>query len=209
MTDAEALATFETLIQTQKPASEPWQPVTDYSFEARKAIEGPHAELIKSTFKPQYVVNAGCGHGYLDGLLRDGTIHVEGFDLHPPDGPYFWRQDLCDDNPVYEWNLLRLDYDLVICREILEHLTILQIRQAVRNLCALSSRYVYVTTRFNPDPQHLLDVATSDDLDPTHITMLNQDFLRTLCVLEGFKRRKDLETKMDWRNLGRVLVYER
>jgi hypothetical protein len=39
--------------------------------------------------------------------------------------------------------------------------------------------------------------------------MLNQDFLRTLFVLEGFKRRKDLEVRMDWKGLGRVLVYER
>jgi hypothetical protein len=40
-----------------------------------------------------------------------------------------------------------------------------------------------------------LDVATSDDLDPTHISMLNQDFLRVLFVLEGFKRRADLEER--------------
>jgi hypothetical protein len=55
----------------------------------------------------------------------------------------------------------------------------------------------------------LLDVATSDDLDPTHISMTNQDFLRMLFVLEGFKRRADLETRMDWKKLGRCLVYER
>jgi hypothetical protein len=100
-------------------------------------------------------------------------------------------------------------YDLVICREVLEHLTIRQIRRAVTNLCALSSKFVYVTTRFAKDPDHLLDVDTSDDLDPTHITMLNQDFLRVLFVLEGFKRRPDLEARMDWQGKGRVLVYER
>ncbi len=52
-------------------------------------------------------------------------------------------------------------------------------------------------------------MATSDDLDPTHITMLNQDLLRLLFILEGFKRRADLETAMDWQHKGRVLVYVR
>ena len=211
MTDAEALAAFETLVLTQQPALTPWQPVTDYSFEARKEIEGRHPELIKEVFRPRSVVIAGCGTGFLDGQLRDGSIDVEGFDLHPPDGPHFWRQDLADERPPIAWDLPYAcqGYDLVICREVLEHLPIRQIRQAVMNLCALSSRFVYVTTRFHLAPAHLLDVMTSDDLDPTHITMLNQTFLRVLFVLEGFKRRADLEQKMDHMKKGRVLVYER
>ena len=96
----------------------------------------------------------------------------------------------------------------MICREVLEHLTIRQLRQAVTNLCKLSSKFVYITTRFVQQPASLLSVDTSDDLDPTHITMLNQDFLRTLFVLEGAKRRADLEARMDWQHKGRVLVYE-
>ena len=46
-------------------------------------------------------------------------------------------------------------------------------------------------------------------MDPTHITLLNKEFLRCLFVLEGFKSRPDLEDRMDWGNKGRVLVYER
>ena len=100
-------------------------------------------------------------------------------------------------------------YDLVICREVLEHLSIGQIRRAVTNLAALSAGFVYVTTRFAKEPDSLLSVDTQDGLDPTHISMLNQTFLRALFVLEGFKRRADLEAAMDWKTLGRVLVYER
>ena len=98
--------------------------------------------------------------------------------------------------------------DIVICREVLEHLTIREVRQAVANLCRLSSKFVYVTTRFAQPPTSLLSVDTYDDLDPTHITMLNQDFLRTLFVLEGCRRRADLEAALDWQGKGRVLVYE-
>ena len=55
----------------------------------------------------------------------------------------------------------------------------------------------------------LLDFTTQFDVDPTHITLLNKDFLRVLFVLEGFARRRDLEERMDWAGKDRVLVYER
>ena len=205
--DGWALANFEALVLSQQPASQPWQPVTDYSFEARKAIEGQHPELIRDVFQPKRTLDAGMGPGHLVHLLRDLGLTAFGFDVS--------RWELChgDLTAPHLVNGVGLfiarGYDLVLCREVLEHLTIRQIRRAVTNLCALSSRYVYVTTRFHAAPSHLLDVMTSDDLDPTHITMLNQDFLRVLFVLEGFKRRADLEQRMDWQSKGRVLVYER
>lgn len=197
MTNADALANLERLIQTQKPADAPWEPVTDYSFEARKAIEGRHPDLIVQAFQPREVYDIGCGPGHLVRLLADRGVYAqgfdkaEGFDIAVPKRPRFPKADL------------------VICREVLEHLTVKEIAQAVRNLCQLSSRYVYLTTRFAKNPEHFLSVDTSDDLDPTHISLLNRDFLRLLFVLEGFRRRADLEQQMDWKGYGRVLVYER
>jgi hypothetical protein len=92
---------------------------------------------------------------------------------------------------------------------VLEHLTVLQTRHTVEQLCRASDRFVYVTTRFHPGPTGLLDVTTDFETDPTHITLLAKDFLRCLFVLEGFRRRADLEERMDWAGKGRVLVYER
>lgn len=198
---------FETVVLAQQPASQPWQPVTDYSFEARKQIEGQHPQLIKDVFAPRVVVDVGCGlHGHLVKLLDSIGVTACGFD---PQIPVRYLADGCICGDIIRSQIAPEYADLVICREVLEHLTILQIRTAVTNLCKLSSKFVYVTTRFAKDPQSLLDVDTADDLDPTHISMLNQDFLRVLFVLEGFRRRADLETQMDWQHKGRVLVYER
>ena len=206
------LEQFEDLVLSQKPAEVPWEPVTDYSFEARKAIEGPHPQLIKDVFDPTRAFDVGCGPGHLVRMLRSLGIDCDGFDK---DANSLLKHRHCHKGDITSFGgyqmLLRWDgpRELVICREVLEHMTLRQIRKAVTNLCALSSRYVYVTTRFHPNPASLFDVATSDGLDPTHISMLNQDFLRVLFVLEGFKRRADLEERLDWQQKHRVLVYER
>lgn len=197
MTNREALTRLEALIATQRPAEVPWEPVTDYSFEARAAIEGAHPYLIASVFEPSFVIDVGCGPGHLVQLLKHRGLQVIGVDKAT-------GYDIAAETPPFVGTA-----SLVICREVLEHLTVKEITRAVRNLCALSSRYVYVTTRFAQAPVHFLSVETSDDLDPTHISMLNQDFLRLLFVLEGFRRRGDLEQELDWQQKGRVLVYER
>lgn len=215
--DEEALARFEALVLSQQPAATPWTPVTDYSFESRKAIEGIHPQLIKDVFAPRIVMDAGMGPGHLVHLLRDLDVRAFGFDTGRGDTcygnlacPYPETMHRNPEQPTWRGfpNLWR-GYDLVICREVLEHLTVRDICHAVRNLCHLSRQYVYVTTRFAAAPTHLLDVDTADDLDPTHISLLNITLLRALFVLEGFKRRADLEVKMDWKQVGRCLVYER
>jgi hypothetical protein len=80
---------------------------------------------------------------------------------------------------------------------------------AVRLIFRISSLFDYATTMFQPDPHTLHDVITKDELDPSHITMMNKDLLRLMFVLEGFRRREDLENTIDWMGKGRVLVYEK
>ena len=202
----EKLAAFERFVQGQTPAKEPWVPVTDYSFEARAEAEGDHPFLIRDVFQPRKLLDVGCGHGYLLRMLAFLGICGDGMDVQRL-GPFalpggFYTRSISDPELYME-----RDHDLVICREVLEHLTVKQIAIAVRNLVKLSSKFVYVTTRFTAKSA-LLDVDGSDDLDPTHISLLHQDFLRSLFVLEGCTRRADLEAKLDWQHKSRVLVYE-
>lgn len=212
--DETAVARLEAFIAQQVPASKAWTPVTDYSFEARKAIEGIHPQLIKDVFRPNSVLDVGCGPGHLMRLLFDMGVDVVGVDIAAKADPYvrITRGNIAkpitgaEDDP-FEWHLRRRA-DLVICREVLEHLTVKHIAVAVRNLVELSRKYVYVTTRFHPDPDSVLAVAGHDDLDPTHITLLSKPFLRALFVLEGCRSRPDLEALMDWQHKGRCLVFE-
>jgi ubiquinone/menaquinone biosynthesis C-methylase UbiE len=182
-----------------------------YDLETRRRIEDRNPQLIKDVLDPQRVLDVGCGPGFLMAFLQELGVEVEGVDFSPSSltlapGPV---RDAIRIGDVTALDAADASFDLVVCREVLEHLTVLQVRRTVAEMCRVSSRFVYVTTRFHADPASLLDVTTDFETDPTHITLMTKDLLRTLFVLEGFRRRAELEERLDWGGKGRVLVYER
>lgn len=182
-----------------------------YDIETRRRIEARNPQLIKDTFAPKSVLDMGCGPGALMYLLDEIGVHSDGIDFAPESktlAPETVR-DRIRIGSVTDIDIASDSYDLVICREVFEHLTVLQVQQAVQNICRISSNYVYFTTRFHPEPETLFDVTTEFDVDPTHITLQNKDMLRLMIVLQGYKRRADLEKELDWLNKNRVLVYQK
>lgn len=183
----------------------------DYTIETRRRIEGRNPQLIKETFEPKKVLDMGCGPGALMYLLHEIGVAVDGVDF-AGSSKSLAPKEVAENitiGSVTDAPLPSNAYDLVICREVFEHLSVLQVQQAVANFYRITSRYVYVTTRFHPKPETLFDVTTEFDVDPTHINLMNMDMTRLLFVLQGMRRREDLERKMDWLNKGRVLVYEK
>jgi len=184
----------------------------NYNLETRRQIEAKNPSLIKDVFQPKKVLDLGCGPGALMHLLWELGVDVEGIDFAESSKQLATLQvrDRITVGVVTDQTLKPAGaYDLVICREVLEHLTVLQVRQAVSNMVRMASRFVYVTTRFHPAPANLLDFTTQFDVDPSHITLLNKDMLRLMFVLEGCRSRPDLEARMDWGRKGRVLVLEK
>jgi ubiquinone/menaquinone biosynthesis C-methylase UbiE len=215
---------FEAAVFAQKPTAQEhydqdywlgeWRAGdNNYSLATRRRIEAKNPELIKEVFQPQRVIDLGCGPGALMHLLQEIGVMADGVDYNehslllatPEVKDRITIADAASDAAVTQEG----GYDLVICREVLEHLTVLEVRKAVANMVRLTSKFIYVTTRFHPNPPTLLDFNTSDDLDPSHITLLNKDMLRLMFVLDGCRSRPDLEAKMDWGNKGRVLVMEK
>ena len=182
-----------------------------YQIEVRRKIEARNPELIKEVFAPQRVLDMGCGPGALMYLLQELGLEVDGVDFSPTSkdiAPESVRSRI-QIGSITEIELPTDSYDLVICREVFEHMPVIKVQKAVENLCRVSSRFVYVTTRFHPAPTSLFDVTTEFDVDPTHINCMNKDMLRLMFVLQGYRRRADLEAGMDWLNKNRVLVYEK
>ena len=183
----------------------------EYTLENRRKIEDQHPSIIKEGFQPKKVLDVGCGPGFLMKFLHEINVNVFGIDA---------SSDVLDMAPSDVKERIKIgsitsipeedkSFDLVICREVLEHLSVLDIFKAVIELCRVSSKFVYVTTRFHPNPRSLFDVTDEKSVDPTHISLMNINLLRLMFVLSGFKRNEAIEGKIDWKGKGRVLVYER
>jgi SAM-dependent methyltransferase len=184
----------------------------NYSLEKRREIEARNPALIKEVFHPATALDLGCGPGALMHLLWELGVDCDGIDFSESSRRLATPQvrGRIVVGQVTDPTLKPAGaYDLVICREVMEHLTVLQVRQTVANIVRMTSRFAYVTTRFHPCPASLLDFTTQFDVDPSHITLLNKDMLRLMFVLEGCRSRPDLEARMDWGNKGRVLVLEK
>ncbi len=213
---------FETAIFAQEPTAPDhydaeyftgdWRAEgNNYSIETRRKIEANNPSLIKEVFEPSTVLDLGCGPGALMHLLWELGVDVEGVDFAASSKQLATPEvrDRIAIGNIFEPIKSDSTYDLVICREVLEHLTVFQVKKAVENMVRMTKRFVYCTTRFHPEPASLVDFTTQFDVDPTHITLLNKDLLRLLFVLEGCRSRQDLEARMDWLNKGRVLVMEK
>ncbi len=214
---------FETRVLEQKPVASghydseyftgDWRDEgNNYSLETRRRIEAQNPSLIRDVFQPTRALDLGCGPGALMHLLWELGVNVEGIDF-AESSRQIATPEVRDRIAIGQVTDPRLKpenaYDLVICREVLEHLTVLQVREAVANMARMTSKFIYVTTRFHPNPASLLDFTTQFDVDPSHITLLNKDMLRLMFVLEGCRSRPDLEDRMDWGKKGRVLVLEK
>ena len=216
------ISDFEEAVFLQKPTSSEhydreyftgdWRAEgNNYSLATRREIEAKNPELIKEIFQPKRVLDLGCGPGALMHFLAEPGGDREGVDFAESSRELATPEvrDRITIGNTYDELKPKNAYDLVICREVLEHLTVLQVKATVANMVRMSSRFIYCTTRFHPAPESLVDYTTQFDVDPTHITLLNKDFLRVMFVLEGCRSRPDLETKMDWLDKRRVLVMEK
>lgn len=175
-----------------------------YTLDARRAIEGKQPEIIKGLWGHLSILDVGCGPGHLVHLLRELNVDAGGCDPSPD------AVRMANSHRViqaFPFEVPDQIADVVICREVLEHLTVAHVARTVYDLFRMARKFVYITTRFST--QSVFDCATDFETDPTHITLLSQPYVRSLCVLNGGTRRRDLEQSLDWQNKGRVLVYEK
>jgi cytidyltransferase-like protein len=178
-----------------------------YTLEGRRIAEGKHPEIIAGLWPGHSVLDVGCGPGFLVKFLFDLGVDVWGLEPSAEAialAPKTVAHRIAQGDTAHR----RPREDVVICREVLEHLTVQQAAALVADLFRLARKAVYITTRFHPAPRSVFDVTDERDVDPTHQTLMTQTFLRALCVLNGGRRNRAAEAALDWQRKGRVLVYD-
>ena len=136
---------------------------------------GGIAERIKGDINPQTALDAGCAMGFLVETLRDRGIEAYGIDIsqyaieHVQENlrPFCRVASVLDPLPRA--------YDLIVCIEVLEHLTPQECEQAVDNFCRASDDILFSST---PD----------DYREATHINVQPPDYWAGLFARHGFYR---------------------
>jgi 2-polyprenyl-3-methyl-5-hydroxy-6-metoxy-1,4-benzoquinol methylase len=152
----------------------------------RRFVERFHALFVAAN-PVETVLEIGVGEGFLSGLLseRFPEKRFTGVDL---DGEKLAAlHELFDRVETHQADIYQLDalpgrYDLVICAEILEHLT--EPERALEQICRLGPRRVIVTVPYEPWFQlsNLLRGKNLERLgnDPEHVQHWGRSGLRAL-----------------------------
>ena len=121
------------------------------------------------------ILDAGCGEGFVTGYLaaRDSTLSLTGVDLNQAAIDYaarrFGKHARFQTGSVYKLPFSDKSFDLVLCSEVLEHLS--DPNFAVRELKRVAQSYVLVTVPREPLFKWTNDLsrALGFSMDPGHV----------------------------------------
>jgi hypothetical protein len=141
---------------------------------------GEIAGRIASDIQPETVLDAGCAWGFLVEALRQREVEAYGIDIsdyaiqnvHPEIQPYCWVGSVAEPFPQ--------KYDLIVCIEVLEHLSQAQAEGAVINFCRHSEDILFSSTPF-------------DYKEATHFNVQPPEYWAELFARQGFFRDVDFD----------------
>ena len=111
-------------------------------------FDGITKGIIKG-LNPKTVLDVGCGIGFLVKKLREAGVEAFGFDVSEygisqvPSNikPYCWVSSATDN--------LTQNYDLIVCMEVLEHMTLNEPLKAIENMCGATDKILFSSTPFD------------------------------------------------------------
>jgi len=123
----------------------------------KKEIVEDDVSFIK-TLNVKTILEVGCAKGLLLVSLKKNGFYVDGIDISDDfvKNSYLKikKADICDYKS-------KKKYDLVICFEILEHISKEKLKTACRNVSDLSKKFILIHSPWKKEK----------DPDPTHVTI--------------------------------------
>ena len=138
------------------------------------------ADRIVADIRPRRVLDAGCALGLLVEALRTRGVDAVGIDfsafaiehVYEPVKPFCRQASVTDP--------LREQYDLVVCSEVLEHVTGADAETAIANFCAHSDDIL-----FSSSPLHFAEA--------THVNVQPPGYWAAQFARHGFYRDIDFD----------------
>ena len=139
------------------------------------------ADRIVSDIGPKTVLDAGCAKGFLVEALRKRQVDAWGIDIseHAIGCVAPEMQPYCRIASATE--PLARDYDLIVCQEVLEHLSLADACRALENLCGHTKDVLFSS-------------CPNDFREPTHMNVQPPEFWALEFARLGFRRDVDFDT---------------
>ncbi|HOT89982.1 MAG TPA: class I SAM-dependent methyltransferase [Anaerolineae bacterium] len=156
------------------------------------AFFGRIAELIDLDLHPRTVLDAGCAMGFLVEKLRERGVEAYGIDIseYAIQNVHESVRDFCQVGSVTV--PFSRHYDLIVCLEVLEHLSPTQAREAIANFCQHTEQVLFSSTPL-------------DYREATHINVHPPEYWAELFARQGFIRDVDYDASFitPWTGLFR------
>ncbi len=141
---------------------------------------GGIAEEIVKRIRPRTVLDAGCAMGMLVEALRDRGVEAFGIDI----SEYALSRVRDDIRPYCSYasilDALPQKYDLIVCIEVLEHLSAADAGHAIANMCKYSDDILFSSTPL-------------DYREVTHFNIQPPEYWVKLFAYQGFFRDVDFD----------------
>lgn len=119
------------------------------------AFYGRIADFVVQVLQPARALDAGCAFGFLVEALRARDVDAKGFDISAfaiahiaaAIRAHCWQASLTDEISGH--------YDLIVCQEVVAHMTTVDAERAVANLCRHADTVLFSAAAYEPHPRHL------------------------------------------------------
>jgi SAM-dependent methyltransferase len=141
---------------------------------------GGIAEAVVRTIQPHSVLDAGCAMGFLVEGLRQRGVDAWGVDIseYAIERVHQSVRAFCSVGSVIE--PFTRKYDVIVCIEVLEHMSAREAEQAVENFCAHTDDVLFSSTPF-------------DYKEVTHFNVQPPEYWAELFAQQGFFRDVDFD----------------
>ena len=134
------------------------------SYDKCKARDRVRAECLIESFKPESVLDLGCGYGTLVDWLNGFGIHAIGVDISDY-GVKFSKKCFCGDISNLDLNE---KFDLVVGFDILEHIDENLIDQTIKGIAKVCNKHAFFNIPLTSNRGSLAE--------PTHVTIKPRQF---------------------------------
>jgi len=183
----------------------------------KRRTEGKHPSIIREIVGNGTVLDSGCGQAWLVGFLRELGVEAYGIDYseYAIVNSFYLARPFVSLGDIQKLPYEDNSFNMVIAREVFEHLTIEQAINALHEMDRVCKPggllYFTIWLNFYQQDNVSPDILCKDVRDPSHVTFMPRKFWLRLFEnnLSNIEYETEISDRLDWMEKSRTFVYRK